>query len=108
MNNDHYKGMFATNGSGFHLTFENGWTVSVQWGTMNYCDHYDNRDYDAPLKTLQEKKKSWDSKTAEIAAWKHQNDTKVWYHFGSNITVKGRVSTDEVAAFIVMIADLSE
>lgn len=29
---------------GFHITFDNGWTVSVQWGRSNYCDNktYDN------------------------------------------------------------------
>lgn len=27
---------------GFHITFENGWTVSVQFGIGNYCENYDN------------------------------------------------------------------
>lgn len=26
---------------GFHVTFENGWTVSVQFGAGSYCDNYD-------------------------------------------------------------------
>lgn len=26
-----------TGQSGFHITFENGWTVSVQFGRVNYC-----------------------------------------------------------------------
>ena len=30
-----------TNGKGFHITFANGYTVSVQFGPANYCDHYD-------------------------------------------------------------------
>ena len=30
-------------GKGFHVTFENGWTVSVQFGPGNYCDNYDMR-----------------------------------------------------------------
>jgi hypothetical protein len=29
---------------GFHITFENGYTVSVQFGPGNYCDNY-NSDF---------------------------------------------------------------
>lgn len=29
-----------TDGKGFHITFENGYTVSVQFGMWNYCDNY--------------------------------------------------------------------
>lgn len=108
MDNSHYKGMFRTNGSGFHLSFDNGWTVSVQWGPMNYCEHYHEREDSAVLEALNDKK-IWESKTAEIAAWKNgkEGDASLWYNFG-NDTVKGRVSTDEVAAFIVMVADFTE
>lgn len=28
-------------GKGFHIRFENGWSVSVQFGPGNYCDNYD-------------------------------------------------------------------
>jgi hypothetical protein len=27
------------NTNGFHITFENGWTVSVQFGKYNYCSN---------------------------------------------------------------------
>jgi len=30
-----------TSNHGFHITFENGYTVSVQFGPGNYCDNYD-------------------------------------------------------------------
>jgi hypothetical protein len=34
--------MFSISGNrGFQMTFENGYTVSVQFGTMNYCDNKD-------------------------------------------------------------------
>lgn len=32
-----------TKGKGFGITFENGYTVSVQFGPANYCDHYRRR-----------------------------------------------------------------
>jgi hypothetical protein len=29
----------STNNKGFQMTFENGWTISVQFGYGNYCDN---------------------------------------------------------------------
>lgn len=37
------KGFVITQGKGFHMTFPNGYTVSVQFGGGNYCDNYDDR-----------------------------------------------------------------
>ena len=34
-------GFSITRGKGFHISFENGWTVSVQFGHGNYSDNYD-------------------------------------------------------------------
>ena len=31
-------GFSITQGVGFHMTFENGWTLSVQFGPHHYCD----------------------------------------------------------------------
>ena len=36
--------MFSKGDKGFQMTFENGYTVSVQFGEYNYCDNYD-REY---------------------------------------------------------------
>jgi hypothetical protein len=33
-----------TGGKGFHITFKNGYTVSVQFGPGNHCEHKD-RDF---------------------------------------------------------------
>ncbi len=52
--------------TGFHITFENGCTVSVQFGPTHYCD---NRSFD--IEDLKDLYKG-DSKpcaNAEIAAW---------------------------------------
>ena len=45
---------------GFHVTFENGWTISAQFGRGNYADNYDHPDYRTPVPP---------SRTAEVAAW---------------------------------------
>jgi len=57
---------------GFKLQFDNGWTISVQFGPGNYCDR--QRDaYDAPMKEI-----AWSSENAEIAAW---NKDDRWWDF---------------------------
>lgn len=82
-----------TKGKGFKITFANGWTVSVQFGGLNYCQHYDapaGAGYRGP------------SKDAEIAAWDKDGN---WYDFGGD-TVKGYVSADDVLAFMNLIAGM--
>lgn len=80
--------------SGFKMTFENGWTISVQFGTRNYCENrgfgIDEFDTDVP-KT---------STNAEIAIWDSNNE---WFNFGGNI-VMGWVSTNEVAEWIKKVS----
>jgi len=52
-------------GKGFQLTFKNGWTVSVQFGTGNYCER---QNYQAKFESERNTRR-WQSLTAEIAAW---------------------------------------
>ena len=81
-----------TRGTGFQMTFENGWTISVQFGYGNYCDnnrHPDGFDFGKNLDIVQ-------SSDAEIAIWDSEGS---WYNFGSD-TVKGYCSADEVATWI--------
>lgn len=68
--------------SGFQMIFDNGNTISVQFGCGNYCN---NRA---------ESQKS--CKNAEIAIWNSAGD---WHDFGSD-TVKGYCNADEVAKWI--------
>ena len=37
----HGSGFCITGKKGFHVSFKNGWTVSVQFGPGNYCEHHD-------------------------------------------------------------------
>jgi hypothetical protein len=59
------------NSKGFHISFPNGWTISVQFGIGNYCGKYpyDQRDYDAPSKS-----RTWESPDAEVAIWADGRD----------------------------------
>ena len=51
---------------GFHITFDNGVTVSVQFGYSNYCS---NRDLDKSIETQGKPNTPQTSNTAEIAIW---------------------------------------
>ncbi len=79
-----------TRGSGFQMTFGNGWTVSVQWAGGNYGSNYSQSITTPQPKAL----------SAEIAAW--DADGK-WHSFGDD-TVKGYCTTNEVAEFITFIS----
>ncbi len=62
-----------TDQKGFHLTLDNGITLSTQFGPGNYCEHhpkplsdgYTSTDLNAP----REKGVNWESKNVEIAIW---------------------------------------
>jgi len=58
------QGFRICSNRGFHVTFENGYTVSVQFGWGNYCSNHNAKpDYDNP------KSKPWSSHDAETAVW---------------------------------------
>ena len=89
-----------TDHKGFQLEMKNGWTVSVQWGVGNYCSRRWEDDLFAPRKD-----DYWQSKTAEIAAWKRDGETnREWYSFGEGEEVKGYCDVQEVIEFINMVA----
>jgi hypothetical protein len=56
------EGFYICDGKGFHIKFENGWTISVQFGPGNYCDNYDMR-----IGNAEEKAGKKGSTTAECA-----------------------------------------
>ena len=83
----------APSGTGFAMTFQNGWTVSVQFGVMNYGSNRHKKITESPNYTNTDD--PWGSRTAEIAAWNGDE----WYAFGED-TVQGYCTTNAVAAFI--------
>lgn len=77
---------------GFHITFENGWTVSVQFGRGNYCDNYDHPGYEGAVPQ---------SSDAEIAAWNAKN---AWFEFQGGNTVEGNATPARVLSFMAEVA----
>ena len=78
-----------TSKKGFHITFENGWTVSVQFGPGNYCDNYDRRIGEEDEICGKE-----GSSTAECAVW--GGDGEMVAAPGWNGTVSNRSKPAEV------------
>jgi len=77
-------------GKGFQITFDNGWTASVQWGYGMYCH---TRDEQEPK----------ESQTAEVAAISPKGDFVKLYAEDSD-TVKGWQSPADVLAFLNLVA----
>ena len=96
--------MFHNTPSGFVMTFENGWEISVQWGPGNYC----STRYDELMKDTNPwdgKHYNYQSRTAEIAVT--HKDHKDYYPLSDHDDVKGWVQTEEVAEYIQWTAQLS-
>lgn len=79
-----------TDNKGFHMTFANGWTVSVQFGYGNYSDNYNSGRYGEPADP---------SCNAEVAAWDGEGK---WYQVDGD-EVQGHQTPDQVADLIEII-----
>jgi len=82
----------ATQNKGFQLTFENGYTISVQFGLGNYCESK-NKPTDEDFHT---------SKDAEVMVWDSEGETiKI-----NGIDVNGWCNTNQVAEIIQHVKNL--
>lgn len=101
-------GFSISDGKGFHIRFENGWTASVQFGPGNYGDNYG-------LEISEEGRREAGrngSTRAEIAAWDANNN---WFEFERGTgdekytdTVEGYQPVTKVMAFLNKIAALPD
>lgn len=83
---------------GFSLTFENGLTISVQWGPGNYCSNKGDR-YDAPENAHQ-----YSCDTAEIAIMDNNcKNSSEWVVFKGGDNVCGWLNADLVADYITKV-----
>ena len=97
--------MFMATGAGFQVTFDNGWTISVQWGPGCYCDNrMKSLDMADIVESLVDGMKS---RNAEIAAW---NEDDIWWDFGTQspgedgTSIQGYVKPDELIGYIQEIS----
>jgi len=87
----------ATENKGFRMKFENGFTISVQWGTVNYCE---KKNLMAEYKN-EMKETTWESKSAEIAVFDTEGEIVPLEEYDE---VKGWLSPDKVAKYIAIVS----
>jgi hypothetical protein len=91
--------MFSiTDHKGFHMTFANGWLISVQWGQGNYADP---RNFDEPWDAPRQMNR-YSKSSAEIAVINPKGNLVPLK--GESDSVKGYCSADEVARLIGIVA----
>lgn len=90
-----------TAGKGFHVTFANGWTVSVQWGPGNYAEHHMARGGD-DYTDRERRCGKQGSATAEVACWPRDGHL---VNLGDD-TVRGWQTPEQVLALMVEVAGL--
>ena len=92
-------GFIATQNKGFTMNFENGLSISVQWGTENYCEKKSfNTDKDPT------KERYWESINAEIAVFEDGRMLPI----GGDDQVIGWCSADEVAKVIKIVSSTTD
>ena len=81
---------------GFQMDFQNGFSISVQWGIGNYCAVREKDAYGTP-----QKQDYWDSVSAEIAVF--DNDSR-FIEIREDDQIAGWLSTDTVAKVIAIVS----
>ena len=88
----------ATENKGFRMTFDNKFTISVQWGTINYCEKKNlMAEYKGEIK-----EPIWESKSAEIAVFDTEGEIVPLEVYDQ---VKGWLTPNEVAKVITIVAE---
>ena len=84
----------STMNEGFHMKLPNGVTVSVQWGSGNYCSRRNVPDISDKI---------WDSETAEVMAWSKESPAGIrvkGVEYDSSDVVIGHLDVTQVIDFI--------
>ena len=83
------------NNSGFHIKFDNGVTVSVQFGFGNYCENH------FKAKTLNSEE-FVESSDAEVAIWDDEGNWITGKYFENiNDVVVGHVKPDVIPELLI-------
>ena len=93
----------STNNKGFRMKFDNGFAISVQWGTENYCEKRSFASDDNPRE-----ERFWASRTAEVAVFEDMSDEKTvgerMIPIGEDDEVLGWLTPNEVAKAIEIVS----
>ena len=101
------SGFISTQNKGFRMHFNNGFAISVQFGSFNYCSR---KNYDDKVsKDLVSPKDSdfWTAGSAEVAVFDTNNRKQEYSDVGmislGQDTVAGWLSSDQVAKVITIV-----
>ena len=84
------------------MRFDNGFKISVQWGTMNYCERKNlMADYRSELENPEHPSGVTESQDAEIAVIGPEDEM---LGIGEHDQVIGWLSPDEVAKVITIVS----
>ena len=86
----------STQNKGFQLKFANGFEISVQWGTMNYCSRKHDGDWNEAMNH-----ECWESGTAEVAVF--DNEGRMVNIGFNDEGVIGWVDTENIARIISVV-----
>jgi len=81
----------STQNKGFNMTFENGISISVQWGVGNYCSRKNDGEFGESMKG-----EFWEATSAEIMIKDTKNNPQN-INLGNKDLVAGWLSSDQVA-----------
>lgn len=98
-NKQFYSSFRSTDNKGFHMTFDNLLTISVQWGTMNQCSNSGSILYDCGHRAFD----YVTAITAEIAIW--DTVTGGQFTFSNGDTVLGYITPNQVAEWITLVSN---
>ena len=85
----------STQNQGFRMKFENNFSISVQWGSGNYCSNRDKKRNEMDNRFTE-------SNSAEVAIFFNNIMLPVTHN-----EVIGWVTTDDVARIIAMVSSAS-
>jgi ribosomal protein L7/L12 len=92
-------GISSTGNCGINLTFANGYSASVKFGTLHSCEQRNPKvDAGFPARGYE-----WRSANAEIAAW---DNSENYIRFKSGSDVRGYVEPDVVADFLNIVSTI--
>lgn len=97
-------GFAITGARGFHVTFKNGVTVSVQFGAGNYCEHHVR---DISMIGKEKNHSPWESIDAEVAMWDKEGAWLTGQYFEDD-QVHGWLAPDELPELLAWAASYKD
>ena len=96
-------GFAICSGKGFHITFKNDVTVSVQFGVASYSEHHDD---DLSMIGKEKEHRHWESIDAEVAMWDKEGTWITKEYFKDDCDdVYGWVTPDELPELLAWAAN---